>query len=39
MTTNNSKHIITNYISSIQLGVLKRFAPWDIFWSEGIETF
>ena len=25
--------------SSYTLGVLKYFAPWDIFWSGGIETF
>ena len=21
------------------MGVLKHFAPWDIIWSEGVETF
>ena len=25
--------------SSIQYGGIEAFAPWDIFWSGGIETF
>ena len=30
---------IETFCAHFSLGVLKDFAPWDIFWSGGIEKF